>query len=60
MTINDIALNTSCLKVRAHALRLEALMRDGKLHALADALAEIECEAREGGYRVNDLMFAKP
>lgn len=56
MTVNNLALNESCFKIRAAAGRLEELMREGRIHALGDALATIECEAREGGYLVNDLM----
>ena len=59
MTCNDLELATACHKVRAQARRLEELLRENKLHKLGDVLAEIECEAREAGYRVNNLMFQK-
>ena len=59
MTINDTQLNESCSRIRHAAGLLEELMRDGKVHALGDVLALIECEAREGGYKVNDLMWPK-
>jgi hypothetical protein len=56
MTVNDIDLNAACMTIRAYAAQLELLMRDGRLLALADALATIECEAREAGYITNDLI----
>jgi hypothetical protein len=59
MTINNLSLNESCLKIRAMAGRLEALMRDAKVSDLCEALATIECEAREAGYLVNDMVWPK-
>lgn len=59
MTINNIALNESCMKIRLAAGKLELLMRDGKVSDLCEALATIECEAREGGYLVNDMVWKK-
>lgn len=57
MTCNDVKLNASCLLIRKASRRLEHLLREGKIHALGDVLATIECEAREGGYLVNNMMF---
>lgn len=57
MTVNNLLLNDSCLKIRTAAGKLPELMRDGKISELCEALATIECEAREGGYLVNDMVW---
>ena len=59
MTINNVDLNASCLKIRALAGKLEECMRDARVSALCEALADIECEAREAGYLVNDMIWKK-
>ena len=59
VTINNVDLNASCLKIRALAGKLEECMRDARVSALCEALADIECEAREAGYLVNDMIWKK-
>lgn len=59
VTINHLSLNESCLKIRQAADKLPELMRDGRVSDLCEALATIECEAREAGYLVNDMVWRK-
>jgi hypothetical protein len=59
VTINNLPLNESCVKIRALADSLPILMRDGRVSDLCEALATIECEAREAGYLVNDMVWPR-
>lgn len=56
MTINDLPLNEFCVKVRQLAEQLPILMRDGKVRDFAMALSDIEMNARDCQYRLNDLL----
>lgn len=57
MTINDIALNEYCVKIRRLSEQLPKLMREGRETALALVIAEIEATSRDAGYRLNDVSF---
>jgi hypothetical protein len=59
MTINNLPLTESTLKIIERANHLERLMRDGKVSDLCEALGTIECEAREAGYIVNDMIWPR-
>jgi hypothetical protein len=59
MTINNPKLCESNLKIIQEAGKLERYVRDGKLSDLCEALGTIECEAREAGYIINNMVYGK-
>lgn len=59
MTINNPKLCESHLKIIQEAGMLERYVRDGKLSDLLEALGTIECEAREAGYIINDMVYPR-
>jgi hypothetical protein len=59
MTLNHLPLTESTLKIIAKANELERIVRDGRISDLCEALGTIECEAREAGYIVNDMIWPR-
>lgn len=57
MTINNIPLTECTRKLHANIGELDKLIRDGRLSDLCEALATIECEAREAGYIINQMVY---
>lgn len=56
-TINNIPLTECTRKLHTHVGELDKLIRDGRLSDLCEALGTIECEAREAGYIINNMVY---
>ena len=56
-TINNLVLTKSTLKIIQQAGMLERQIREGKLSDLIESLGTIECEAREAGYTINNMVY---
>jgi hypothetical protein len=59
MTINNIKLSESTLKILHEAGHLERYIREGQISNLCEALGTIECEAREAGYIINNMVWPR-
>lgn len=57
MTINNLPLTECTRKLHASIGVIDELVRDGRISDLCEALATIECEAREAGYIINSMVY---
>ena len=59
MTMNDVHINSHCLRIRGIAKRLSAAQADGRLSELWKALGDIHEASREALWRMNDLHYGR-
>lgn len=59
MTINSLPLTTCTVELHRKIGELDMLIREGRVSDLCEALATIECEAREAGYIINNMVYGK-
>lgn len=58
-TINNIDFTECTVKLHKNVGELDSLIREGRLSDVCEALATIECEAREAGYIINNMVYKR-
>jgi hypothetical protein len=59
MTLNDVTLNSHCLRIKGIAVRLSKAMADGRLSELCEALGAIHDVSRNALWRINDMQYGR-